>query len=57
MPGLRLERRGAIRHCQWSLLADWVAITAKGEERGTGTNVFAVDAEGHITSVTGFWNG
>jgi uncharacterized protein YndB with AHSA1/START domain len=26
MPGMRLERRGDIRHCQWHVLADWVAL-------------------------------
>ena len=25
MPGMRLERRGDIRHCQSHVLADWVA--------------------------------
>jgi uncharacterized protein YndB with AHSA1/START domain len=55
MPGLRLERRGAIRHCQWHVLADWVAINSDGDERGRGTNLFVLDAEGRITNVTGFW--
>ncbi len=55
MPGIRLERRGAIRHCQWHVLADWVALNAENEERGRGTNLFILDADGHITTVTGFW--
>jgi uncharacterized protein YndB with AHSA1/START domain len=55
MPGLRLERRGAIRHCQWHVLADWVAINSDGDERGRGTNLFVFDADGRITTVTGFW--
>jgi uncharacterized protein YndB with AHSA1/START domain len=55
MPGLRLERRGAIRHCQWHVLADWVAVGRDGQERGRGTNLFVLDAEGRIATVTGFW--
>jgi uncharacterized protein YndB with AHSA1/START domain len=55
MPGLRLERRGAIRHCQWHVLADWVAVGSDGQERSRGTNLFVLDAEGRITTVTGFW--
>jgi uncharacterized protein YndB with AHSA1/START domain len=55
MPGMRLERRGAIRHCQWHVLADWVAVGDDGQERGRGTNLFILDADGRITTVTGFW--
>lgn len=55
MPGLRLERRGEIRHCQWHVLADWVAHAADGQERGRGTNLFVLDPEGRIAEVTGFW--
>ena len=55
MPGLRLERRGGIRHCQWHVLADWVAVGGDGQERGRGTNLFVFDAEGRIATVTGFW--
>jgi uncharacterized protein YndB with AHSA1/START domain len=56
MPGMRLERTGEIRHCQWHVLADWVARAADGQERGRGTNLFVLDAEGRIAEVTGFWN-
>jgi uncharacterized protein YndB with AHSA1/START domain len=55
MPGLRLERRGEIRHCQWHVLADWVAVAADGQERGHGTNLFELGADGRIVNVTGFW--
>jgi uncharacterized protein YndB with AHSA1/START domain len=55
MPGTRLERRGAIRHCQWHVLADWVAIGHVGNERGRGTNLFVLNVDGRITAVTGFW--
>jgi uncharacterized protein YndB with AHSA1/START domain len=55
MPGLRLERRGDIRQCQGTALADWVAVSPDGQERGGGTNVFTFDSTGRITAVTGFW--
>jgi uncharacterized protein YndB with AHSA1/START domain len=55
MPGMRLERRGDIRHCQSHVLADWIALAADGQERGRGTNLFVLDADGRIAEVTGFW--
>lgn len=55
MPGMRLERRGDIRHCQSRVLADWVALAKDGQERGRGTNLFVLDADGSIAEVTGFW--
>jgi len=56
MPGMRLEREGDIRHCQGTVLADWIARGADGQERGRGTNVFVLGAGARIESVTGFWN-
>lgn len=55
MPGLRMERSGPVRQCQWHLLADWVARGADGTERGRGTNLFVIDQDGRIGTVTGFW--
>src|SRR5687768_4138292 len=55
MPGMRLERRGDVRHCQSHVLADWVALGADGQERGRGTNLFVLDPDGRIAQVTGFW--
>ena len=55
MPGMRLEREGDVRHCQGTVLADWVARGADGQERGRGTNVFAIGHHGRIEAVTGFW--
>ncbi len=55
MPGLRLQKAGAVRHCQGTVLADWTAVGPDGQPRGQGTNVFALDADGRIESVTGFW--
>jgi uncharacterized protein YndB with AHSA1/START domain len=56
MPGIRLQRSGAVRHCQGTVLCDWRVVTADGQERGTGTNVFTFGPDGRIESVTGFWN-
>jgi uncharacterized protein YndB with AHSA1/START domain len=55
MPGLSLRRDGDIRHCQGVVLADWIAHTADGSERGRGTNVYTLGADGRIQSVTGLW--
>ena len=55
MPGMRLERQHAIRHCQGRVLADWVAVAKDGTERGRGTNLFVLDASGKIESIVGFW--
>jgi uncharacterized protein YndB with AHSA1/START domain len=55
MPNLRLTRRGDVRHCQGTVLADWVITGKDGEERGTGTNVFELTPDHLITSVTGLW--
>lgn len=57
MPGMRLERQGPIRHCQWHVLADWIAVGKDGQERGRGTNLFVLDQDGRIAAVTGFWAG
>ena len=56
MPGMRVTRDGAVRHCQSIVLADWVAHASDGTERGRGTNVFAFAPDGRIQAVTGFWN-
>jgi len=56
MPGMRIERNGEPRHCQNTVLADWIARGADGAERGRGTNVFTLDADGKIADVVGFWS-
>jgi uncharacterized protein YndB with AHSA1/START domain len=56
MPGVRLQRRGDIRHCQGTVLADWVVVGGDGQERESGTNVFVLGADGRVESVIGFWN-
>jgi uncharacterized protein YndB with AHSA1/START domain len=55
MPGIRLERRGDVRHCQGTALADWVAL--KGDTQVmAGTNVFMFGAGGKLTGVVGLTN-
>jgi uncharacterized protein YndB with AHSA1/START domain len=54
MPGIRMQRAGEVRHCQGTVLADWIARSADGQERARGANVFVLGPEGRIRSVTGF---
>lgn len=56
MPGLRMVRDGEIRHCQGTVLADWVVRAADGQERGRGTSVFVLEPPERVASVIGFWN-
>jgi uncharacterized protein YndB with AHSA1/START domain len=56
MPGIHLEPRGAISHCQGTVLAPWVAVAADGKEPMSGTNVFVLGPDGRIESVTGLLN-
>ncbi len=53
MPGIRLQRQGAVRHCQGTVLAEWVAVAGDGQERMAGSSVVVVGADGRIESVTG----
>jgi uncharacterized protein YndB with AHSA1/START domain len=55
MPGLKLHRSSEVNHCQGLAVAEWIARSADGVERGRGTNVFVFDADGRIESVTGLW--
>ena len=56
MPGLRFERVGHVRECQGYALAEWKAMSADGQQRGSGTSGFAIAADGRIAAVVGFWN-
>ena len=56
MPGIRLRRKGEVRQCQGTVLADWTAVGSDGNERMTGTSVFVFRPDGKIDSVTGFTN-
>lgn len=48
MPGLRTSREGEIKHCQGTVLASWTVVSADGQPRGRGTNVFQMGADGRI---------
>ena len=54
MPGIRMQRTGNLRHCQGTVLAEWIAHSSEGQERARGTNVFELGPDGRIRSVTGF---
>jgi uncharacterized protein YndB with AHSA1/START domain len=54
MPGIRMRRNGDVRHCQGTVLADFVARSTDGEDRASGTNVFVFGADGRLEAVTGF---
>jgi hypothetical protein len=56
MTGFRWERKGDIRHCQGTALADWIAIGPDGQPRMNGTNVFIFGPDVRIQSVTGIAN-
>jgi uncharacterized protein YndB with AHSA1/START domain len=56
MPGIRLERRGDVRHCQGTVLVDWVALGGDGRNWGEGSNVFTMGPDGRIAHVVGFWS-
>ena len=56
MPGMGLERKGNIRHCQGTVLADWVARSSDGQERMSGTSVFLLGPGLKIDSVTSVSN-
>src|ERR1700733_10623771 len=56
MPGIRMRRKGEVRHCQGTIVADWVATSADGQEGMSGINVFVMGPGGRIDTVTGLMN-
>lgn len=56
MPGMRMQRRGDVRHCQGTVLADFAVVGPDGKERAQGTNVFVFGPSGQIETATGFMN-
>jgi len=56
MPGIGLERKGTIRHCQGTVLADWIARASDGQEKMSGTSVFLLGPGLKIDSVTSVSN-
>jgi uncharacterized protein YndB with AHSA1/START domain len=56
MPGIGLQRKGDVRHCQGTVLADWIAVDREGKERMSGVSVFVFQPDGKIESVASFTN-
>jgi uncharacterized protein YndB with AHSA1/START domain len=56
MPGFAMRRKGQVRHCQGTVLADWTGAGLDGIERVSGTSVFEFACDGRIHSVTGVTN-
>lgn len=56
MQGIGLARKGAVRHCQGTVLADWSAANGEGKEMMAGTSVFLFGVDGKIESVTSVGN-
>jgi uncharacterized protein YndB with AHSA1/START domain len=56
MPGMRMQRRGDVRHCQGTVLADFSVVGPDGDERAQGANVFVFGPSGQIETATGFVN-
>jgi uncharacterized protein YndB with AHSA1/START domain len=55
MPGLRLERDGALRQCQGTGVADWVARATDGSVAAGGSTVFDFTPDGRLSRVVGLW--
>jgi uncharacterized protein YndB with AHSA1/START domain len=53
MPGITLRRKGNVRHCLGTALAEWAAVSADGVERMTGSSVFQFAPDGRIRSAVG----
>jgi hypothetical protein len=56
MPGIVLQRRGDVRQCQGTAVADWAAVGPDKKEVGKGSNVFLLGPDGKIEAVTGLWS-
>jgi hypothetical protein len=56
MPGMHLARRGDVRHCQGTVLVDWVARSSDGQEKMSGTSVVVLGPGVKIESVTSVSN-
>ena len=54
MPGIVLKRAGSVRHCQGSVLADWIAVDSNGQEKMKGANFYQFAPDGRISLVIGF---
>jgi uncharacterized protein YndB with AHSA1/START domain len=54
LPGMTIARDGDVRECQGVAIAPWIARAADATERGRGTTVFGLAADGRIRTATGF---
>jgi uncharacterized protein YndB with AHSA1/START domain len=52
-PGIHLERRGDVRHCQGVALADWISLATSGS-RMAGTCCFSLNTANRIETVINF---
>jgi len=55
-PGIGLRRKGEVRQCQGTALADWIAVGTDGQEQMSGTSVFVFAPDGRVDSVTSMNN-
>jgi uncharacterized protein YndB with AHSA1/START domain len=56
MPGIRMRRKGEIRHCQGTMVAEWVAESGDGKVMMSGLNVFEMGPDARIQAATGLLN-
>jgi hypothetical protein len=56
MPGIALYRKGEARHCQGTVITDWIATQADGQVRMSGTSVLVLGPDRRIKSATSFTN-
>jgi uncharacterized protein YndB with AHSA1/START domain len=56
MPGIGLRRKGEVRQCQGTALADWIAVGTDGKEHMRGTSVFVFAPDGRLESAVSFGN-
>jgi len=56
MPGTTLARKSEVRHCQGTVLADWIATGPDGKERISGTSVFTFAPDRRIVCVVSVTN-
>lgn len=52
MPGVTVNRQGAPRHCQGTLLCDWIAKNPQGATVMAGATVFSLTADGRFEAIT-----
>jgi uncharacterized protein YndB with AHSA1/START domain len=56
MPGMRLKRAGDVRHCQGTVLADYLVTGPDGNARASGTSVLLFGPTGLIEAATSLMN-